>query len=69
MSNGLTLEQRVQQLEAQIQLIKDQVNECCGPGGPSAGRPCRGGRAVIVSGYQIETVEQAIDILNKAGVK
>jgi hypothetical protein len=48
--------------------LKAVVEECCGGDGPGPGRPCRSGRAVIVSGYELASVEHAVDLLKKAGL-
>jgi hypothetical protein len=57
------LEARVKQLEQDVQTLKDAIEECCGQDGPRPGRPCRGGRAVLVSGYQLDSYEEALGLL------
>jgi hypothetical protein len=63
-----TLEQRVTALETAVRDIKDAVKECCSGDGPGPGRPCRSGRAVIVSGYELASVSHAVKLLKKAGL-
>jgi hypothetical protein len=63
-----TLEERVTELEDKLKKLKDVVNECCAPG-PGPGRPCRSGRATIVPGYELASVEHALQLLGKLGLE
>ena len=63
-----TLEERVTALETKLENLKDVINECCGPG-PGPGRPCRSGRATIVPGYELASVEHGLQLLGKLGLE
>jgi hypothetical protein len=65
-----TLEQRVAALETEIKTLKDTVKVCCSnDDGPGPGRPCRSGRATIVPGYELASVEHALQLLGKLGLE
>lgn len=64
-----TLEERVAALETEIKTIKDTVRACCSDEGPGPGRPCRSGRATIVPGYELASVEHALQLLGKLGLE
>jgi hypothetical protein len=57
------LDARVKKLEQDVATLKAAIEECCGQDGPRPGRPCRGGRAVLVSGYQLNSYEEALGML------
>ncbi len=66
MTDIAELEIRIAALEAEITQLREQLSECCGEG-PGGGRPCRGGRPVIVSGYEVESAEKAAELLKEMG--